>query len=177
MKSKRDLPGWETSAVATKTHRPRNLVYDRAFPAPRYVEAMRRGQSNPFVRIEEAPDSGRFIRSMDKQQTAELLYHGACVTDSTGEVVVRGNEAYYFIWPHVASRGPRDNSGVYGLICPAKADLARFTQNRAKGEDETLRRVGVAADLWLPGAECQWPCKAATARLAGGADYQPEDDS
>lgn len=175
MKSKRDLPGWDTSPMAASPGRPGRMVYDFAFPAPRYVEAMRRNGANPFVRVDEAPDSGSYIRKMNADQTKELLFHGACLTGRAGEVLMNGEGAHYFIWPHVASRGARYNGGVYSTICPAKADVARFTQDRAKGEEETLRRVAVAADLWLRGSSCSWPCTAARERLAEGAEYVTEE--
>lgn len=158
MKSAREKPDWTTDESSSTRGRPGSNVYDRAFGATRYVEAIRRNDFNPFVRIAEAPDGGDFIRQAGVAVIADLLHHGACVTSATGEVLPVGRDAVLFVWPHVAARANRYNGRVYSLICPAKADKARMGTDRRKGEDETRRRVAASAELWLAGLRCTWPC-------------------
>lgn len=160
MKSKRAAPDWESSETGPGSSTG-SEVYDLAFDARAYTAAMLGNGGNPFVLASEAPDKGRYIRSMGAELAARLLFHGACLTGHTGDILPTGREAYYYIWPHVAARSSRYNKRLYSLICPAKTDLAAFTNDRRKGEDETRRRVMQAAELWLRGEPCRWPCREA----------------
>ena len=171
---RRPEPDWESSATAAGGRSTRAEVYDLAFDAGAYTQALRRNGGNPFVLVTEAPDKGRYIASMGIERTAHLLGHGACLTARNGEILPAGRDAYYYIWPHVAARSSRYNKKVYSLICPAKTDLAAFTNDRRKGEDETRRRVAKAAELWLTGEPCQWPCE--TSRMHRGTRTRPVDD-